>query len=69
MKHPESDNHFYLFNQSLAYFTGLMTVFSATPVGIIIFWKRKSWEWMTTLTFIALGIPDHLLMEIPILIF
>lgn len=69
MKHPESDEQFYVFNQSLAYFSGVLTLVATTPAWIVIFGKRKSWVWMTTLIFIALGIPNNLLMGIPILIF
>lgn len=69
IRHPETDANFYLFNQSLTYISGVLTIVATAPAWIVIFGKNKSWVWMTTLIFIALGIPNNLVMGIPILIF
>jgi hypothetical protein len=68
-EHPDSTDSFYGFNKSLAVISGVLTIFTAIPAGIIILGKRKSWVWMTILIFIALGIPIFPLMGIPVVIF
>lgn len=69
MKHPDPADTFYTFNQTLAYVTGLLTLAATLPAWLVIFGGRKSWVWMATLIFIALGIPNNLLMGIPVLVF
>lgn len=69
LKHPASDDAFYLFNQSLAVFTATLCVVATSPIWIMAFGKRRSWVWVTTLVFIAIGITSNPFMGIPILIF
>jgi multidrug resistance efflux pump len=65
----EPADTFYAFNKTLALLSGILAALATIPAWIIIFGKNKSWVWMTALIFIALGIPNNLLMGVPILIF
>ncbi len=69
IRHPETEDQFYIFNQLLAYVSGVLAIIATFPAWLVVFGKRKSWVWTTALVFIALGIPNNLLMGIPILIF
>lgn len=69
VKHPDPSDSFYAFNQSLAIATGILTLVATLPAWLVIFGGRNSWVWMATLIFIALGIPNNLLMGIPVLVF
>jgi len=69
LKHPLSDDNFYLFNKSLAAFTGTFCILATIPIWILALCKRKPWVWITTLVFIAIGITNNPFMGIPILIF
>ena len=69
MKHPDPSDHFYSFNQSLAVISGLLAFAATLPAWIVILGKQKSWVWMTTLVFIAIGMTQNALLGIPILIF
>lgn len=68
-KHPDPSDHFYLFNQSLSVYSGVLFLLATIPIWIMAFGKSRSWVWITTLVFIALGIPNNPLMGIPVLIF
>lgn len=69
LKHPDPIDHFYAFNQSLAVISAGLALLATTPIWIMVFGKRKSWVWLTTLVFIALGIPNNPLVGVPVLIF
>jgi multidrug resistance efflux pump len=65
----EPADTFYVFNKTLTLLSGILAALATIPAWIVIFGKNKSWVWMTTLIFIALGIPNNLLLGIPVLIF
>ena len=69
LKHPDSTDPFYSFNQLLAYFCGLFVLVGILPIGLMLSGPRKPWVWTALLIFICFGFLINPLAGIPILLY